>query len=403
MNTFKKNLFAIAFFMVLLLFPLGCGQFASPQSEGPVGGFGFNPGDDRGGSDFEILNVILNLYPTGFFPNRITISGNFAYIVNSGSNAIQRLHLENGFSESNFITLPPGSNPWEMAVSGSKGYITNFITNTVSVANMATGAPITTIFPNGSGDLVTPEGIAIADNGLVFVANPNIEFGKGGTIFNDGFITVIDSATDQIINEIPTTQKNPQFVKAIGNTVYVTNSGEFQFDFECFCFAPVTDGGIDILDANLADTANAPQDNIPIPLDPVHPLRGIPGGFGNTQDNSYAYLGSNGGIMYKVDLLSRTLLRGNSNPIIVTADSTDNLLTVKSDNRGVIWVLSFNEDRAYLLDPDTDQVSSQFISLDSDHLNLEGPLDLAFHNNGEFPDPYIVMTISEEISVIFTN
>ena len=179
------------------------------------------------------------------------------------------------------------------------------------------------------------------------------------------------------MNQIHTSQKNPQFVYARGNTIYVVNSGETQFDISCFCFLPITPGGIDIFDANQATSANAPNGNIAIPLTPSNPTYGFPGSMG-ILSNGLAYLGSNAGIVFKVDLNSQTLLRGTDQPIIVTNDSSDNLINIGVDDQDLVYVLSFNEDRAYLLDTSQDIVANNFISLDSDPQCLRGSIRLGF-------------------------
>ena len=393
----KKFLILFSLILSLTIPHWGCGMF---------GGGGQPPGTDPnpGDPNFEILQIFWNVIDLGFFPNRIKTNGTFAYIVNSGSNNIQRVNLINGESNFPWAILPVNSNPWDITFSGNKAYVSNFVTNTVSVFNLSFGGPpMNTILPNAFGGLVTPEGMAASSNGFVFVANPNLDFSGGQTNYGPGFITVIDTNLDIIVNEIPTTQQNPQFIHAIGNTVYVTNSGEFQFSSGCNCFVPQTDGGIDIIDATQADVLNAPSDNIPIPLDGAFPFRGIPGSFAPTLDNNFAYLGSNSGIIYKVDLLNQTLVRGNSNPIFVTADEHDNLINVKSDPEGIIWVLSFNEDLAYLLNFNTDEIDPNAISLNSDANNLEGPLDIGFLESGDFPDAYILMSLSRELSAVITN
>lgn len=377
---------------------LACGRTASPE-EGSTQNF--NPSPNPGNPTLTITTV-FNLYGLGAFPNRIVSRGDNLFVVNSGSNSIQRINLTTGAVTNAFFTSPvAGANPWELLVRGSTGWVSNFVANTVDVLNMDTGALITSIAANGNGIFNDPEGLDMAANGLIFVANTDFDpaFNQG-----PGFVTVIDSATNQIVNQIPTSHKNPQYVVARGNTVYVVDSGEGIFDFGgCGCFRPLTDGAVDIIDANTARTATGVSNTIAIPLNPSQPLRGFPGSFAVTHDGHFAYLGSNSGVMYKIDLTSNTLLRDNVNPIDVTPDQTDNLVEVKTDPSGIVYILSFNQDGAYLLNTGNDTLNLPRISLDADPSNLEGPLDMAFRSNGNFADVYVLMSVSEQVSALITN
>jgi len=198
----KSKFLFIYLSFALAIFPfLGCGKTAEPQ----MGQFFDFPQFNPGGDPYS-AQVFLNLFGLGTFPNRITIEGNLAYITNSGSDSVQRINLSTNSVTNPFITLPQFSNPWELLVAGTIGYITNFVNDTVSVANLQTGAVTGTISSNANGDLNDPEGLDQAANGLIFVANADFDaqFNQG-----PGFVTVINPATNQIVNEIPTTQKKP--------------------------------------------------------------------------------------------------------------------------------------------------------------------------------------------------
>ena len=55
-------------------------------------------------------------------------------MVNSGSDNIQRIDLSTNTVTNPFITLPAFSNPWDILLSGNVAYITNFVSDTVTVA-----------------------------------------------------------------------------------------------------------------------------------------------------------------------------------------------------------------------------------------------------------------------------
>lgn len=78
---------------------------------------------------------------TGVAANRVRVAGEFAYVVNSGENNVQRSPLADlGAVARPFAALPVGSNPWDMAVVGELGFVTLFRANRLAVIDLRTGA-----------------------------------------------------------------------------------------------------------------------------------------------------------------------------------------------------------------------------------------------------------------------
>jgi len=160
----------------------------------------------------------LTIGPTA---NRAVIRGTNAYVVNSGAfpsgtgACVQVINL-NTRAVTNTIPLPDGSNPWDLAfVSNAKAYITCLYANTVVVVNpllQGAAAVVKTIaLPVFSGPVgpvpAGPEGIVVA-GGYAYTANTGFDVGTFGYV--PGSVSVIDTATDAVVDLIYTTQINPQ-------------------------------------------------------------------------------------------------------------------------------------------------------------------------------------------------
>jgi gliding motility-associated-like protein len=115
-------------------------------------------------------NSIVATIPVGNFPQGVVLGGDGSkvYVVNNGSATVSVINTANNAVTA---TIPVGSNPLAAAISpdGTKLYVTNSGNNNVSVINTATNA-ITTSLAVGS----FPYGIAVAPDGsVVYVANRN--------------------------------------------------------------------------------------------------------------------------------------------------------------------------------------------------------------------------------------
>ncbi|MCG5430912.1 Ig-like domain-containing protein [Mycobacterium sp. MYCO198283] len=104
-----------------------------------------------------------------------------------------------------------GTNPFGVAVTGSRAYVANQASNTVSVVNTATNAVIATINVTGS-----PMGVAAsADGTRVYVS------GGGG-------VSVINTATNAVVATVPLSGGQSYGIAASpnGSRVYVSQTGD---------------------------------------------------------------------------------------------------------------------------------------------------------------------------------
>lgn len=92
-----------------------------------------------------------NFSQTGQANNRILIHGEYAYIVNSASNNIQRIHLTSKNSDLPFAVLPVKSNPYDMVITheadGDMAWITLQGSNQVAIVSLSTGEVVSILPP----------------------------------------------------------------------------------------------------------------------------------------------------------------------------------------------------------------------------------------------------------------
>lgn len=158
--------------------------------------------NDSGDFDQNIFNPgSIGLYPDGLIINEdnvyLSAQGSFG-----GAGKVYKLDLSGKVLHSQDI----GTNPYSLAYSNDKIYLSNGPASSVSVVSASDLSKVTEI---GVG--VYPQEI-ISFDGKVFVANNSMWGGN-----SDSTITVIDSETDEVINTI--------FVKPDPSSLAITNHG----------------------------------------------------------------------------------------------------------------------------------------------------------------------------------
>ncbi len=143
--------------------------------------------------------------------NRIVISGDKAYVVNSGAfpgstgASVMVIELSTN-TVVNHIPFPDGSNPWAIALlSSTKAYVTTLYGNNVTILNPtlpAASAIIGTIdlpiFQGPYGEVPAgPEGIVIS-KGYAYTANTGFDPATWGYV--SGSVSVIDTASDTLVD-----------------------------------------------------------------------------------------------------------------------------------------------------------------------------------------------------------
>ena len=363
-------------------------------------------------------------------PNIIKIFNDRAYVINSLSDNIYIFDItHNPPVRTGIIVLPQFSDPLNMAfLDETHAYVTNTVSQNVAIVNLddksceavisQTGGnfePCDEVIPADEGSFVNPAGIAIA-NGKVYVANQNLD--TDFSPLGNGYITVINTANNQVIKTIETTGEGTSGtstgLRLINDKLYVINSGNVLFDFgtgefKCDTSSPVT---IDIINT-VSDTI---EDSIDFPLSEANPFVCAPDSIVPDPYNKFAYFGSQlAGVLFKIDLESNTLLRGAANPIIITnTDELDQTSDIAFNSSGYGFIALFNTDRIIAFDPEIDDVDpfpfvAEFpvgIRGDDPSSDLfEGVQALAIDDSGN-PDLYYITSIiqgSESLGSVETS
>ena len=91
-------------------------------------------------------------FSTGLANNRILLHGGHGYVVNSTSNNIQRLHLDDEQWDLPFAAFAPGSNPFDLVITdeseGLVGWVTLFADHQVALVAFETGRVIGLLGPD---------------------------------------------------------------------------------------------------------------------------------------------------------------------------------------------------------------------------------------------------------------
>ncbi|MGH7791393.1 MAG: hypothetical protein ACREOB_03675, partial [Thermodesulfobacteriota bacterium] len=375
--------------------------------------------------------VRRNLVAFEGFPTAIEIRGSRAYVLNF-FNRIEIFNLDQDPPQRmGEIVLPPDSDPVAIAfLDDTRAYVANLIGQSVALVNVETMQcellivrsdsvpPATSICQN---QVITvdpeffedPSGVAIAPNGKVYVTNNNLNDSFDPA--ENGFITVINSDTNQVVDRInangPNTGGDSGGITAIDDKLYVINSGDVDFDAtgEPFCdfgFPP----SIDVIDTESDIIVNA----IDIELDPENPTVCFPNRIEPTPSGKLGYMGlALVGALLKVDLENNMIVNGTDDPIIITPLDEVNFtadIEIRSDGLGFITL--FNTDQIVAFDTANDQVDPfPFIApfpvgLRADNPNSEffdGIQGIAIREDGEFPDVFFITGISNQLGSIDTS
>ncbi|NIP37678.1 MAG: hypothetical protein GWO07_07305, partial [Candidatus Dadabacteria bacterium] len=372
--------------------------------------------------------VNRNLAQLGSVPTTIEIFNDRAYVLNGFSDNIQVFDItQNPPVQAGTVTLPLGSDPVGIAfLNNTHAYVTNLISQTVSIVNIqdmsceaiisqedGNFAPCDEVILVEEGSFANPAGIVIT-NDKVYVANQNIN--ELFVPVDNGFITVIDSDTNEIEKFIKATGEGTsgtgKGIKVIGDYIYVVNSGNVLFDFETFLFSCDTESpsSIDVIDTK----KDKIDDSIEFALSEINPFVCSPESITASPDGDFAYIGSQlAGVLFKIDLDTNSLIRGADNPIIVTGvDDLDSTSDIEFNSEGYGFISMFNSDRVFAFDPKIDDVSpfpflGEFpVGLRGDDPGsdfFDGPQLLAITDNGQNPDLFFITGISEQLGSVDTS
>ncbi len=172
--------------------------------------------------DFETGVVDEIFCVLGSSPNRVELTNEFAYVVNSSDNSIQKININTGSTITD-IYIENSSNPYDIIIDEDHAYVTGGMINKVYKIDLDTDSVESSIPVGGN-----PAGMAILD-GKLYIGNT--DYGSG---YSNCSVSVIDLLTFSVETTIPI-EVNPQFLAAINGNIHVSCGGDWSSIFGKIC------------------------------------------------------------------------------------------------------------------------------------------------------------------------
>lgn len=333
--------------------------------------------------------VSTALLALGTFPNAIAVDGGYAYVVNSGDNAVQRYELGNpSASQASFITLGKDQSPYDLAISGEYVFVSNNLGNTLAVG-MKSGGEAALVSDDSirapQDVLVTEEYILVAATEFSYPA-PSERFGS--------LLVFSREAEPKFLRRIETSYSNPQFLQRYGEDVLVISSGATDFDLETYLLSPLTEGGVDRFSLDTLLTAAGPERSFPLGMNGLIGNPGRPALIGDL-----LFLGSGTApTLFVLDLSTNQVLHDAQSPLrVFDAGSANALVAPFAGPFGLLYVLDFNNDALWVYEPGCGEWLLGPLDIGESEELMEGPLDLAWSDDTH---AHVLMSVSSSITAI---
>jgi len=151
----------------------------------------------------------------GTTPNLIDIVDNYAFVVNSGDNSIQKIDLNTGNTISN-IYVEDSANPWYAKVKGEYLFVTGFFTNKLYKIDLTTE------------EIVAQTLVGEAPEGIEFYQDKIYVTCTGGYVNNyeGSKVTVLSEDNLEVLTTIDTSL-NPQYIHHYNDKLFVMCTGNW--------------------------------------------------------------------------------------------------------------------------------------------------------------------------------
>ena len=335
------------------------------------------------------LPVYDDVYTTGEANNRIIVAGDLAYIVNSRSNTLDVVDLLTCTAQAHScqrvkqVTFPVGTNPYDEVFANGKLWVTGLFSNTIYGIDPATGAIVATANTGAGLGFSGPQSLAVTGSNLL-VSNSNIN--PIDYSFGPGFVSFVQGTS--IVAQVTTSRKVPVgFTAWPDGNIAVVNNGIA--DFSSGSGVASTAGSIDILSASSHSVVRSIDLGLTLP----GPTLAI------SNDGLFAFTGSGEGAqLLKINIATGAVETANfsTEPTFVSDVLIDD---------GVVYVLSFSEDRVYAVDADTLQPvflntagqPTSFVTVGPGN-SAKGPNYAAVWHHGNEKHLLVLLTISNSLT-----
>jgi hypothetical protein len=328
----------------------------------------------------------------GLAPNVIKARAGALWVVQSGDNTIGRYDLASGAWDKAFVDVGNDENPYDVEVADGRVYVANYLGNSVSVADAASGEVLERwMHPS----LQQPSAVAVTAR-RVYVGS--VELRAPGD-FGPGRITVFDRETGEFLASLEAAAPNPQFIRVLptpaGERIVVVSTGGVKV--EAGEVELVTAGAVEVW-SEREDAAAPARVTIPVPLDPEQPLRGGLGAPSPTPDGkSWYFASATAPLLFKLDVASLRWSRGPDDPITFAPQAARSLHHATMLPNGVLAITSFNEDALYLWDTSCDKLLAGPVELGEAETRLEGPHGMAVQRAGSTLRLWYITSLSSAL------
>ncbi|MCB1219325.1 hypothetical protein KDL30_01515 [bacterium] len=301
--------------------------------------------------------VSLNHFSTGSGPNEMLFNAGNLYVANSLDNSVVKYSLSG--IELASVLFPEFSSPSHLTADLDHLYCVSNGSNQLTRMSLADLSfnQIQDVFQleDSNAVFIGPAAAAVHEDRM-YVPRSQVlafpEFGSGDpTTYGTGLFSVVDyRSAAPTSSDIECSGQNPQFiaVNKSRNELVVVCGGELNFDSD---FTPYvsTDSVVEFFSLG----------SDPERLGSINMGEVGAGAIAISSDGATAYFGNSiNGNLYKLDLANRSILRGQSNPIVLTTDFTYIGDVEFSSDGKLILASSFNTDELYIVEVATDTPGS---------------------------------------------
>ncbi len=344
-------------------------------------------------------SVRHEVHTTNSVNNYVRIDGDIAWVVQSGSNTVGRFVLGSDAFDPNFVDVGQDRNPWDLTFAGGRLYITNFLSDSVSIADAGSGEILGEL---SDLDILAP-GTPATDGQILLVPGTGFAF----TDYAPDKVAVLSLREQapfaQLLGYVEPSGLNSGVVRydAARDRFYLVSTGSRVADGEG-AFVASSEGTLDVWDAKLlreGDLQGAKLASLSFPLQEDDPFAGAPRDIVIAPEGPFGYLPSaSSSSLYKVDLDQLQITRNTEDPIEAYEGEGNQLTAMAFRGDGLAYVVAFNQDALYLFDPSCDASVAGPFDLGLRDTRLEGPLHIAY--DAPRQRALVLMSISNAVTLV---
>lgn len=340
--------------------------------------------------------------------NHMLHDGEHIWILESGANTVSRFRPSDGRFQPAFVDLGNDRGPYDFVIDAGQGFVTNYLSNTVSIYDTTSGEVVREL---DDSRLVDPSGVAVTERHL-YVSN--VEYLGPDRGWGEGSIVVFERETFEVIDVIATHAPNPQYITTL-------DPGS---EDEPGQIAIVSTGALGLVDGRYVQTSMAAVELWTESDDPIAPARevfelppppagsrvGGPGRALVSPDGASLYMTSaTAPVIFELDLEQRAWSHGADAPLVLYEDDSDTLHSGVLDAHGLLWITSFNQDAIYVWDTSCDALLAGPIPVGVADEELEGPIAITSlpatgqGNDSQDviqPEVYFITSLSKQLGTI---